>query len=610
MHGTHETKTPNALIMKGLQPSFLFRSSVLVAGMLFGHVAVAQNVGIGTASPMARLHVADSNVLFTGPLNVLSNTSANPPVQGPGARLMWYPQKAAFRAGLAFGFQWDKDSMGIMSVALGNSTKAKGESAFAAGAGSSASGDRATALGEFTEASGIGALAAGTRAEAFGRNAVALGSFNTASADYAVALGTFSQASGFASFAFGQQAISSNNTSIAMGISTVASGFASIGLGQNAVASSQGAVAIGTDTRSAAFYSTAIGYKSQALSDFSVAAGYEVRARSFGSIALGQLNDTLDVVTPGFSQPTDRLFQLGNGTVSGRSNAITVLRNGQTGIGTVQPTALLHVAGSFRLQNGTEGPTKVLTSDATGTATWAELPAILYAWSANGTTLYNTFGGNVGIGTSNATQRLEVVGGPSSNATKVVIANRGGFGPAALEFVSDYGFGSQWRPGYIQSGDNGNFTGRLEFFTNGSGPTNLYGAVKAMELRNGALLTATGSVGSFSDERLKQNIAPFTDGLNVIRQINPVQFNYKANAPFASTEAQIGILAQELEKIAPYMVHQTTDGQVNDLRWVNQQAYIFLLINAIKEQQVQLQEALKKVQQLEQKMSSFTLQTR
>jgi hypothetical protein len=214
---------------------------------------------------------------------------------------------------------------------------------------------------------------------------------------------------------------------------------------------------------------------------------------------------------------------------------------------------------------------------------------------------YNTNTSNVGIGTSNATRRLDVVGGPSASPATLLIGNRGGFGPAALEFVSDYGLASQWRPGYIQSNDNGGFTGRLEFFTNGTGSGNLYGAVKGFEVRNGTALTATGTVGSYSDERLKQNVVPFTDGLNVIEQISPVQFQYKPDAPFATREKQVGIIAQELEKAAPYMVHQTTENGVNDLRWVDNQAYIFLLINAVKEQQQLIKALQQKIEELSKK---------
>lgn len=50
--------------------------------------------------------------------------------------------------------------------------------------------------------------------------------------------------------------------------------------------------------------------------------------------------------------------------------ALTVLPNRNVGIGIGQPTARLHVQGSFRLQNGNQGASKVLTSDADGNATW------------------------------------------------------------------------------------------------------------------------------------------------------------------------------------------------------------------------------------------------
>jgi len=43
------------------------------------------------------------------------------------------------------------------------------------------------------------------------------------------------------------------------------------------------------------------------------------------------------------------------------------------GIGTTSPTAALHVNGSFKLTNGSEGAGKVLTSDATGKANWVTI---------------------------------------------------------------------------------------------------------------------------------------------------------------------------------------------------------------------------------------------
>ena len=66
----------------------------------------SQNVGIGTTTPSARLHVADSSVVFSA-VGDLSNIPGNPPIQGAGRRMMWYADKAAFRVGYTLGNSCD-----------------------------------------------------------------------------------------------------------------------------------------------------------------------------------------------------------------------------------------------------------------------------------------------------------------------------------------------------------------------------------------------------------------------------------------------------------------------------------------------------------------------
>ena len=100
---------------------------------------------------------------------------------------------------------------------------------------------------------------------------------------------------------------------------------------------------------------------------------------------------------------------------------------------------------------------------------------------------------------------------------------------------------------------------------------------------NGTSNNLTGSWAVFSDERIKTIKGEFTDGLNVINKINSIWFTYNADAPFAGIGQQVGVVAQELEKIAPYMISKTKTGKYDDLREVNNQAYPFLLINAVKE---------------------------
>jgi hypothetical protein len=121
---------------------------------------------------------------------------------------------------------------------------------------------------------------------------------------------------------------------------------------------------------------------------------------------------------------------------------------------------------------------------------------------------------------------------------------------------------------------------------------------------NGAANNTTGAWGVFSDARVKTVDAEFTDGLNVINKIRPVKFHYNASAPFAAAGQQVGVVAQELEKIAPYMVStinykgEKDKTPIADLREVNNQAYIFLLINAVKEQQQQIEALKAEVSQL------------
>ncbi len=66
-------------------------------------------------------------------------------------------------------------------------------------------------------------------------------------------------------------------------------------------------------------------------------------------------------------------------------NRVSVLQNGLVGINTIAPTLNLHVAGSMRLQDGTEGLGKLLVSDASGYAGWQTPASVgLVGWATTG----------------------------------------------------------------------------------------------------------------------------------------------------------------------------------------------------------------------------------
>ena len=153
------------------------------------------------------------------------------PASGGGTRLMWYPAKAAFRAGYVESTEWDDANVGILSTAMGVNTTASGERSTALGAGTTASGNQSTAMGWITTASGL--------------SSTAMGLSTTASGDYSTALGFSTIASGNNSTAMGADTRASGLGSTALGTNTTASGTASTTMGSNTIASGERSVAMG-----------------------------------------------------------------------------------------------------------------------------------------------------------------------------------------------------------------------------------------------------------------------------------------------------------------------------------------------------------------------------
>ena len=109
-----------------MQKYFIYYLPVAIALALTTTISVAQGkVGINTTTPAAGLHVMDSSVLFSG-IYPLPASPGNAPVSGAGTRLMWYPDKAAFRVGRVTATQWDKVNVGNYSFASGYNCQASG----------------------------------------------------------------------------------------------------------------------------------------------------------------------------------------------------------------------------------------------------------------------------------------------------------------------------------------------------------------------------------------------------------------------------------------------------------------------------------------------------
>lgn len=129
-------------------------------------------------TPVTKVKDSNGNVLLKviedGGLVAYEAGFSGIPATGAGKRMMWYPAKAAFRAGVVGGQTgkedvWDASNVGGASAAFGTDTKA--------------SGANSTALGKRTSATGAEALAIGVETIASGGNAVAIGENTTSTAN-------------------------------------------------------------------------------------------------------------------------------------------------------------------------------------------------------------------------------------------------------------------------------------------------------------------------------------------------------------------------------------------------------------------------------------------
>lgn len=95
----------------------------------------------------------------------------------------------------------------------------------------------------------------------------------------------------------------------------------------------------------------------------------------------------------GANAQTQLDIAVGNGpTPTPDTKVMTLLGNGNVGIGNTIPSTKLDVAGQVKISGGSPGAGKVLTSDANGLATWQKSGAIAYGFVTGGNTLINSYG--------------------------------------------------------------------------------------------------------------------------------------------------------------------------------------------------------------------------
>ena len=82
--------------------------------------------------------------------------------------------------------------------------------------------------------------------------------------------------------------------------------------------------------------------------------------------------------------------------------------------------------------------------------------------------------------------------------------------------------------------------------------------------QNGDLAGTDTSISSISDERIKKNIADYSDGLNLIKNLKPRTFEFKDTTGIRKTGTQRGFIAQEVLEHDTYWISEEDATDIKD----------------------------------------------
>jgi hypothetical protein len=232
---------------------------------------------------------------------------------------------------------------------------------------------------------------------------------------------------------------------------------------------------------------------------------------------------------------------------NGGSGASTMcLYNGAVGIANASPSSVLSVGGAGNVNY----EVSITASSNSGSSTGCYV------------TGYSATGGSKFYGTYTQDSSSNTNGGLANGlygqAYKFSTTAAGrhyGVNGEAGNATGGYNYGIY---GYLLGSNNG-----AGVFGTTSGDYNVPGKYAGFfngDIRmttDNATKTTTNTWAVSSDKRLKKNITSFKDGLNVLRQINPVKFQFSGIGGLPSADTNIGVIAQDVQKAARYCVGTT-----------------------------------------------------
>jgi len=529
------------------------------------------------------------------------------PTTGAGTRMMWYPAKAAFRAGQVDGSQWDDGNIGKHSVAFGRNTEAIGNYSTAMGEGTTASGSHSTAMGGSTTASG--------------RRSTAMGSNTTASGNYSTAMSIFTTASGFTSTAMGFHSTASGESAMAMGGLTTASARRSTAMGYWTTAATNQSVSIGecNDSNTNADNTLFVAGNGDGSSSGCISTSDALVLKKDGHLTAA---DTITSLGGGFELPDGTVLEesgdLGGVSTNGAGAFDLSNEDGLVASGTFDGSGSIPATGggtrmmwypdkaAFRAgrvglgssgdewNDGNVGKESVAfgvntTASGEGAVAMGRFTtasgegATATGFEAEASGIYATAMGS----TPNASGFSSTAMGLGTTASAEAATALGQFTTAATVASLSIGIYNDANRG---NDDGDPSTGPL--FVVGNGEPGTFS--DALVLGGGGNMTIAGTLTEDSDRRLKEQIQPLGEGtLKKLGEIRPVRFRFKNERTHPSGE-QLGLIAQDVRKEFPALVSEGSGGTLS----VSYSKLTAVLLKGLQEQQGRIEAQQKEIDAL------------
>jgi hypothetical protein len=327
-----------------------------------------------------------------------------------------------------------------------------------------------------------------------------------------------------------------------------------------------------------------------------------------GLVVGGPNNNTfLRVNNNGSTETYNDITVTGNISASSMVAGSLFYATDRVGIRTAEPVATLDVRGNVNIGNPDISPNTTTGNKLTFNSSdnSDELALYRYNTSVDVTELRTQIGDN-----AVTSQDSFVVGALNSTSSNAWVDwLRVKYDMLSYRGVGQFSGNTQIGNGALQGlyGDGTNVavraynatggSGGIYFQTNNGATTNMYirtsdGYVgikttnPTAELTVNGDINATGDIIAFttSDERLKNNVQPITSALDKVEQISGVEYDWNTDLQSTYTGHDVGVLAQEIEKILPEAVTTREDGY----KAVKYEKIVPLLIQAIKELKEQI----------------------